>query len=291
MTIKNTGGVAKNHTRPFTILAVFLVFGLSSCVGLQNPKAASEEKPVATETCKGFWLQTPRDIDNKNGLNKQLFSIAPRYHSMNLCNIHFHVNAEHKAKDFSIYAGEGENGHGGGYKCTGTTLLTKEELKAPKEPVCENLKPGDTIEVHWVHSSCDVKPGEGLGACSSATCSNPDLRVETQVFLVVNDPAAVNFNNLNYSGGLTNGKHQAKALPEGTGIPVEFLGSTTGEKYDNQKCSPLQVTWSVRPNTIIRNVRRCKSHGASVRSVPKLTSTASANGASTMCSMSITGMA
>jgi hypothetical protein len=36
---------------------------------------------------------------------------------MNLCNIHFHNNAEHKAKDFAIYAGEGEHGHGGGYQC------------------------------------------------------------------------------------------------------------------------------------------------------------------------------
>jgi len=28
---------------------------------------------------------------------------------------------------------------------------------------------------------------------------------------------------------------------------VTFLGSTTGPSYTQAKCSPLQVTWSVRP--------------------------------------------
>ena len=43
------------------------------------------------------------------------------------------------------------------------------------------------------------------------------------------------------------GLHQAKALPSGTGAPVVFAGSTTGPSYSESKCSPLQVTWSVRP--------------------------------------------
>jgi hypothetical protein len=167
---------------------------------------------------------------------------------MNLCNIHFHVNAEHKAKDFSIYAGEGEHGHGGGYQCNDTKNLTKKELTpVDAKEGCEGVKPGDTIEVHWVHSSCDVAPGKGLGSCMSDTCTNPDLRVETQVFLVVNDPDAMNFGDLTYDGNIVNGRHQAKSLPGDTGNPVEFLGSTTGPKFTQEKCSPLQVTWSVRP--------------------------------------------
>jgi len=197
--------------------------------------------------CEGYGPQTPRDIDKVNGTNKRIFNTAPSYKNMNLCNIHFHNNAEHKAKAFSIYAGEGEHGHGGGYQCSMSKSLSKAELTPPKEKVCKGLKPGDTIEVHWVHTSCDIKPGKGLGSCLSKSCANPDLRVETQVFTVVNDSSALNFNDLSYDGNMANGFHQAKSLPTNTGKPVEFLGSTTGPKYTEQQCSPMQVTWSVRP--------------------------------------------
>ncbi|WP_417913962.1 delta-class carbonic anhydrase [Candidatus Electronema sp. JM] len=232
---------------PSYIVAALAVVGLSSCVGIN--KGDSKEKSPAPPTvdCKSAGPQTPRDIDSKEGKSKVFFPVAPSYRELNLCNVHFHVNAEHKAKDFSLYAGEGEDGHGGGYKCNDTASLRPEELKPLKGEVCNGLKPGDTIEVHWVHSSCDVKPGKGLGSCLAESCKDPKLRVETQVFLVVNDPTAVNFNDLNYSGGLIGGKHQAKSLPDNTGIPVEFLGSTTGPSYHDQVCSPLQVTWSVRP--------------------------------------------
>ena len=202
--------------------------------------------------CEGFGPQTPRDIDSHNGDNKRIFSIAPKSTEMNLCNIHFHKNAEHKAKDFAIYAGEGD-GHGyeSGYQCGISKKLSKAELAPTKDSICKGahgeLKPGDTIEVHWVHTSCDIKPGAGLGSCLSDSCANPDLRVETQVFTLVNDKSALNFNDLDYDGNMVKGYHQPKALPTGTGKPVEFLGSTTGPKYSEQSCSPLQVTWSVRP--------------------------------------------
>lgn len=198
--------------------------------------------------CEGFGPQTPRDIDSLNGENKRSFALAPDYQEMNLCNIHFHQNAEHKAKDFSIYAGEGKDGIGGGYQCADSKSLSKAELKAPKGDVCNGLKPGDTIEVHWVHSSCDIAPGKGLGSCLSPTCANPDLRVETQVFTLVNDPSALDFNNYSYDGNVENGYHQAKSLDFNTGKPVEFAGSTTGPSYTEQICSPLQVSWSVRPH-------------------------------------------
>ncbi|TMP35592.1 delta-class carbonic anhydrase [Pseudoalteromonas rubra] len=195
-------------------------------------------------SCEGFGPQTPRDIDQLHGENKRVFSLAPPASEMNLCNIHFHKNAEHKAKDFSVFAGNGKHG---GYQCNATSSLTEAELRAPKGKVCKNVKPGDTIEVHWVHSSCDVAPGKGLGSCLSNACANPDLRVETQVFLVVNDEDALDFNDLSYDGNIVNGYHQAEYIPQTTGKPVEFLGSTTGPSYSNKQCSPLQVTWSVRP--------------------------------------------
>ena len=223
---------------------------LTACVnaghhGSEHQTSADKSKESAV--CAGFGPQTPRDIDSVLGTNSVVFSLAPPSEQMNLCNIHFHNNAEHKAAAFSIYAGEGDNGKGGGYQCGISKELTEAELKAPAGEICKGLKPGDTIEVHWVHSSCDVAPGPGLGSCLSDSCANPNLRVETQVFTLVNDSAAMNFADLDYQGNQVNGYHQANAIPSNTGSAVEFLGSTTGPKYTEQICSPLQVSWSVRP--------------------------------------------
>ena len=203
-----------------------------------------------SEYCTGYGPQTPRDIDNKSGANPVVFALAPQYQSMNLCNIHLHKNAEHKAREFSIYAGDGEHG---GYQCNISKNLSETELAPVGGDICNGLKPGDTVEVHWVHSSCDVKPGPGLGSCLSDACANPDLRVETQVFTLVNDPAAMDFEDFTYRNNAS-GLHQAKALPTGTGTPVSFMGSTTGPKYTEQKCSALQVTWSVRPQCAKLNI-------------------------------------
>lgn len=236
--------------RRFKAISIFCVIILSTaCVAGGGHKHENKEHDhdSKNDVCEGYGPQTPRDIDEVAGTNQRAFSMAPSYKDMNLCNIHFHNNAEHKAKDFSIYAGEGENGFGGGYQCNVSKSLSKAELAPTEEAVCKGLKPGDTIEVHWVHTSCETKPGKGLGSCLSSACANPDLRVETQVFTVVNDSDALDFNELTYDGNVVNGYHQAKALPANTGTPVEFLGSTTGPKYTEQQCSPLQVSWSVRP--------------------------------------------
>lgn len=214
---------------------------------LQAAESATEEVAADTEeVCVGYGPQTPRDIDNAEGTNSRVFSLAPGYEEMNLCNIHFHNNAEHKAKDFSIFGGEGDYA---GYQCEISTSLSDAELAEPAGgAVCNGMMPGDTIEVHWVHSSCDIEPGAGLGSCLSDSCANPNLRVETQVFTLVNDSSALNFDDFDYDGNMVNGYHQAKAIPEGTGEPVEFLGSTTGPSYTAASvCSPLQVSWSVRP--------------------------------------------
>lgn len=198
----------------------------------------------AEELCVGFGPQTPRDISSKEGLNTAAVSLAPGADNLNLCNLHTHTNAEHKAPGFSIFAGDGDHG---GYKCNGTEDLTEAELAEPEGDAYHGVKPGDTIEVHWVFSSCNVQPGEGLGSCLSESCSNPQLRVEAQTFLVVNDKNALNFLDFDYDGTVRNGLHQPKALPTGTGDPVTFIGSTTGTSYTDAKCSPFQVTWNVRP--------------------------------------------
>ncbi|MFT6046268.1 MAG: hypothetical protein ACI9WC_001973 [Arenicella sp.] len=211
--------------------------------------AAHHENELVNDlaVCLGYAGQTPRDIDSKAGTNTVKFDLASPSSEMNLCNIHFHANAEHKAQAFNIYAGDGKDVYGSGYQCGMSKQLTKAERKTPEGEICKGLQPGDTIEVHWVHTSCDVEPGPGLGSCLSDACANPDLRVETQVFTLVNDSNARSINDLSYDGNQANGFHQAKVIPNDTGTPIQFMGSTTGPSYTEQACSGLQVTWSVRP--------------------------------------------
>jgi len=195
------------------------------------------------EVCQGYGPQTPRDISSKAGSNAHAYTQAPSSEKMNLCNLHFHTQAEHKGPGFSVSAGGGDHG---GFKCNETASLTKAELKGPE--ACNGVKPGDTVEMHWVYTSCNAAPGEGLGSCLSDKCATPQLRVETQVFLVVNDPNAADFTSFTYDGNMVNALHQPKSLPTGTGKPVIFTGSTTGPSFTEKKCSPLQVTWNVRPS-------------------------------------------
>lgn len=219
--------------------ALRVAAGLAAVSALAAPS-------FAADICQGFGPQAPRDIAETAGSNPVTFPLAPAAAAMNLCNIHTHTNAEHKGPGFSAYAGDGEHG---GYKCNGSDQLTEAELEDPTHGHggFHGVKPGDTIEVHWVYTTCDVDPGPSLGACLSESCANPTLRVEAQVFLVVNDDNAPSFLDYAYGGHMANGLHQPKALPTGTGAPVEFLGSTTGPSYTQASCSPMQVTWSVRP--------------------------------------------
>lgn len=240
---------------PFSCLLVFSSLFLTACttehVEQDKPdkKTVVNKKEVSPDSlgCQVSGPQAPRDISQFIGSNPQIFALAPPAETMNLCNIHFHTNAEHKGRDFSVFAGEGEHGHGGGYQCSMSKTLSKKELTPYPDNQCQGVKPGDTVEVHWVHSSCVVKPGKGLGSCMTEQCKNPNLRVESQIFTVVNDDSAMDFMTMSYQGNQKAGYHQAKALPTSTGEPVEFLGSTTGPKYNNQSCSPMSVTWAVRP--------------------------------------------
>lgn len=192
---------------------------------------------------KGFGPQSPRDIDSLTGKNQRVFNTAPATSQMNLCNIHFHKNAEHKGGEFNKYAGNGDGkGNNTGYLYTGK--LTKEELK-PFNQAQSSLQSGDTIELHYVYTTAQVKPGPTLGSCLSDSVMNPQLRVETQVSVLVNDKNALDFETLTaYS--LTNSYYQALNIPNNTGTPIQYAGSTTGPSY-NEQGSPLQVTWSVRP--------------------------------------------
>ena len=196
----------------------------------------------------GFGPQSPRDIDLITGNNQRTFEAAPEYTTMNLCNIHFHENAEHKGGEFTTYAGNGDGkGYGTGFKYNGK--LSEAELAPYGAKVGESdhgdLEPGDTIEVHYVHTTAKAEPGPTLGSCLSEAIKNPQLRVETQVYVLVNDDNALDFVELT-SHEVVNGLHQAKNIPTNTGNPIQYDGSTTGPGY-NEKGSPFQVSWSVRP--------------------------------------------
>lgn len=211
---------------------------------------------LATNTKgKGFGPQSPRDIDAVAGNNSRVFNTAPASLKMNLCNIHFHKNAEHKGGEFTKYAGNGD-GHGfqSGYEYSGK--LSASELSSVGHSICPSkhgaLSAGDTIEVHYVHSTAQVEPGPTLGSCLSDAIKNPQLRVETQVYVLVNDSNALDFGNLTKHEKV-NGLHQATSIPSNTGTPIQYAGSTTGPGY-NEKGSPFQVSWSVRPDVAKVNI-------------------------------------
>jgi len=204
---------------------------------------------------RGFGPQSPRDIDNIAGNNTQVFSYAPGATDMNLCNIHFHKNAEHKGGEFTHYAGNGDGkGNNSGYQYTGK--LTQSELTPISVSVSKQLHhqlfPGDTIEVHYVYSTAQVVPGPTLASCLNPSTKNPALRVESQVFVLVNDQSAPNFIELT-KDTIEGQRPQAVNIPTNSGQPIQYLGSTTGPAY-NQQGSPFQVTWSVRPKVLKVNI-------------------------------------
>ena len=242
--------------RKLLLTSTIAALALTACSSDVKSDAPVSVKEVVKETvaasktdlCTDMGPQTPRDIASVSGKNLMDFAMAPASSEMNLCNIHTHTNAEHKGPGFSVFVNDSDYG---GYACNDSANLTAEELTDPSggNGAFGKVKPGDTIEVHWVHTSCDITPGEGLGSCLSDTCTDPLLRVEAQVFLVVNDPVnALDFTTMDYKGKAANGKHQPGFIPSDTGTPVVFRGSTTGPSYTQSKCSPLKVTWSVRPS-------------------------------------------
>ena len=217
-----------------------------------SDEVVSEQRHMLAKNTDGagFGPQSPRDIDSVAGNNHRTFGTAPSHATMNLCNIHFHENAEHKGGEFTTYAGNGDgHGYGTGFKYNGE--LSKAELAHYDHKVGMSkhgdLEPGDTIEVHYVHTTAKVKPGATLGSCLSEAIKNPQLRVETQVYVLVNDEKALDFVKLTHHE-VVKGVHQATNIPADTGTPIQYAGSTTGPTY-NEKGSPFQVTWSVRPKT------------------------------------------
>lgn len=237
------------------LLVLALVAGACGSAALEgvsddviNEQNAALDAAFAAEP---FGPQSPRDIESLAGTNEVTFDEAPAYTEMNLCNIHFHENAEHRGGEYTTYAGNGDGeGLGTGYKYNGD--LTDDELAEYDQEVGahggESLVPGDTIEIHYVHSTDDITPGPTLGACLASDTSAPQLRVEAQVFVLVNDDSAASLVDLTQID-TQNGYHQAVNIPNNTGETVNYAGSTTGPSY-NEAGSPFMVSWSVRPEVM-----------------------------------------
>lgn len=256
----------KNTTQTSLVsLALISLLALNGCVSHNATLNANvpvsviaEQRAKLAESIigKDVGAQAPRDIDLKTGLNTKKTRHAPAASKMYLCDIHFHKSTEHKGGEFTKYAGNGNGeGFGTGYKYNGT--LTKAEL-APYEIETEEnpLYSGDTIEVHYVYSSNPHATLEhGLGSCLTdwTGAEQPLLRVEAQVYVLVNDENALDFTALNHVSDV-NGHNQAEHIPHDTGTPVEYEGSTTGPGY-NEKPSPYQVSWSVRPKVAKVNIK------------------------------------
>ncbi|MGI1677595.1 MAG: hypothetical protein K6L75_02605 [Cellvibrionaceae bacterium] len=240
-----------------SIIIATLSLNLDAKTSQVSDKIISKQRTSLAENTKGkgFGPQSPRNIDSAEGTNKIILGLAPSYDKMNLCNIHFHKGAEHAGGQYTKYAGNGDGkGYQTGYLYSGE--LNKSEAKPVKHEICPSdhggLQSGDTIELHYVHTSAQAEPGPTLGACLSDSTMNPQLRVEAQVYVLVNDKKALDFKKLT-AFGEKNGFKQALNIPNNTGTPVVYSGSTTGPSY-NETGSPIQATWSVRPNVTKVNI-------------------------------------
>jgi Delta carbonic anhydrase len=187
-------------------------------------------------SCTRAGPQSPRDITKRGGTNPVTFAKAPSFARMRICDVHFHKFAEHKAPGYSKQAREGDLK---GYVCNGKTP-PKENSHGSSPGGCAGIAIGDTIEIHWVFTTCNVEPAPTLASCFSPNCSNPELRVEARVFYLTDNRAAGDSAHFIYKSG------NIITLPRSRGA-VEYLGSTTGEKYNNGTCSPYAVTWNVSP--------------------------------------------
>ncbi len=212
-----------------------LCMSLVLSVALAGSAFANDHKhaaPKAQNQCIGSGPQAPRDIDVLAGSNQVTFAEAPAFADMDKCNIHFHWNAEHKAAAYSTYVEDGDHS---GWACQEPAAgrIGNEHAEYNQ---CKGIAEGDTIEVHWVYTTCDVESegvqpvGGGLSACMTSTCSNPELRVAAQVFVLAK-----------------NGELKFSESPLTYKDPsVVYIGSTTGPTFNNEHCSPFQVTWDVK---------------------------------------------
>ena len=86
-----------NSTYAVALSAMVLTTGTVYAKSVADSVIAEQREMLQKNTeGKGFGPQSPRDIDQDYGTNLRNFAEAPNRSNLNLCNIHFHKNAEHK---------------------------------------------------------------------------------------------------------------------------------------------------------------------------------------------------
>ena len=220
--------------------------------GGTKTEAEHAHAPVPSISCspQSVGPQSPRDINQNGGENRTAFTVAKSSNTMQLCNAHFHKNAEHRGIGFTKVASPT------GHQCDAAlSPVFKTPVAGAPNGVCEGtVKPGDTIEMHFVFTSCkDASPGPTLGACSTKSCRNPSLRVEARIFVLVNShgnqhvPGLGSLAKVSEFGSLFGShEHLPPVVVPSAARAVQYQGSTTNTAFDNSStCSPAHVTWQV----------------------------------------------
>ncbi|GMI00006.1 hypothetical protein TrST_g6185 [Triparma strigata] len=194
---------------------------------------------LLTRPCNVARPQAPRDLstDSSGLVVEGSNSITPMkasppswalQPSMFHVNTHFHEGSEHKSDSYYIER-PGENG----FWCP--IDVPVDQMEKYVFQYCTGVEVGGTYEFHWVHSSGGTVFGAGLGNAFSLV-NNPSVQVWAQTILVVNTPVA---SDSDFS-------IDSPSMNDREFIPVSsYIGSTTGGSYNNELCSPYEVSWTV----------------------------------------------
>jgi len=218
----------------------------------------------------GFWKEIPCDhnsgpigpadvSDDAVGTRPPLFRPQSTVGRLQSTQPHMHKWAEHKSKGQYDIPGPAEATKG--FECD-KSGLTPAQLAPFAYQFCQpqpditncsfaaipgaapevtrgdvpcalsRVNPGDTIEIHWPHTSGSTSP---LGPFDDVV-SNALLVVQAQVFLVVNDPKY----EMDVQLFLT---HWNEALAAEDS--VAYVGSPTGDHDNRNMCYSNQNTWLV----------------------------------------------
>lgn len=233
---------------PSTMLA-----GENVCEG-KKPTSGYDNLP-----CLDAFEQAGADVTEnyKGNYETEAKPITTSYLEAGLCpvNVHWHLGAEHRS------AGQfDENGVGPaseehrrlaenarlGFRCHHFDDTDPKFTKEYAWRHCENMKVGETYEVHWPHSragACGTPNQYQTPFYDGVFCraellkdTAADIGVQSQVFTIVNDEEYY-YPDL-MRGMIIDGDY-------GKDI-TKYTGSTTGTSRNNEECSAYTpITWQV----------------------------------------------
>jgi len=213
--------------------------------------------------CSAQEVQAPRDLSTTANPGGTLRARAAtltdaQAHKLPQTNIHFILGTEHKSDEYNIAtdseiydsanpnavpnsAGEQVVDSRPGYMCPVSGYSAAQLVDNYVWQCCTGeMHIGKTYEVHYVHSNAapgtDSDPVLYDGHSVHARgLLNPMVAIESVVYTIVNDD-----------------DHTYDDLVHGWDIPgldnssrVMYPGSTTGNSFNNEFCSPFTVSWHV----------------------------------------------